>query len=257
MNRRDFFSAGAVAVSGAAVSQAATQRSIFEVRYIRMRNGPQVQRTNEFFEKHMTPSLKRAGAGPMGFFSALIAPEAPFLMSVIAFPSLAAMESVAQKLQSDKEYAKAADEYNSMSELSYMRMESSLLRGFETMPALQVPPVESGRQPRIFELRMYEANNRKASRRKIQMFDEGEIGIFRRLGMTPVFFGETIVGAKMPNLVYMLAFDDLAHREKAWRAFGGDPEWQKLRAMPGLSDAEIVSNISSSILRPLPFSPIR
>jgi hypothetical protein len=117
--------------------------------------------------------------------------------------------------------------------------------------------VEAGRPQRIFELRMYEANNRKASRRKIRMFDGGEIAIFRRLGMTPVFFGETIVGAKMPNLVYMLAFDDLAHREKAWRAFGSDPEWQKLRAMPGLSDAEIVSNISSSILRPLPFSPIR
>jgi hypothetical protein len=30
-----------------------------------------------------------------------------------------------------------------------------------------------------------------------------------------------------------------------------------LRAQPGLSDAEIVSNISNAILRPLPFSPIR
>jgi hypothetical protein len=27
--------------------------------------------------------------------------------------------------------------------------------------------------------------------------------------------------------------------------------------MPGLSDAEIVNNISNAILRPLPFSPIR
>jgi hypothetical protein len=89
------------------------------------------------------------------------------------------------------------------------------------------------------------------------MFDNGEIGIFRRLGMRPVFFGQTIVGRDMPNLTYMLAFDDLAHRERAWRAFGADPEWQKLRATPGLSDAEIVSNISSAILRPLPFSPIR
>ena len=42
-----------------------------------------------------------------------------------------------------------------------------------------------------------------------------------------------------------------------WRAFGSDPQWQKLRATPGLSDPEIVSNISNSILRPLPFSPIQ
>ena len=36
-----------------------------------------------------------------------------------------------------------------------------------------------------------------------------------------------------------------------------DLEWQKLRARPGLSDAEIVSNIHSAILRPLANSPIR
>ena len=55
----------------------------------------------------------------------------------------------------------------------------------------------------------------------------------------------------------LLTFDDLTSREKLWGNFGRDPEWQKLRAQPGLSDAEIVSNITNTILRPLPFSPIR
>jgi hypothetical protein len=55
----------------------------------------------------------------------------------------------------------------------------------------------------------------------------------------------------------MLSYEDLAGREKAWRAFGADPEWKKLREMPGYSDAEIVSNISNYIVSPLPFSPIR
>jgi hypothetical protein len=72
-----------------------------------------------------------------------------------------------------------------------------------------------------------------------------------------VFFGQTLVGRNLPNLSYLLAFDDLAARERLWRSFGADPEWQKLRAQPGLSDAEIVSSISNTILRPLPFSPIR
>jgi hypothetical protein len=89
------------------------------------------------------------------------------------------------------------------------------------------------------------------------MFESGEAGVFRRLGMSPVFFGQAMVGHNLPSLTYMLAFDDLAARERLWRAFGSDPEWQKLRAQPGLSDAEIVSNISSVILRPLAFSPIR
>jgi hypothetical protein len=89
------------------------------------------------------------------------------------------------------------------------------------------------------------------------MFGDGEIAIFRRCGMLPVFFGQTVIGRDLPNLTYMLAFDDLAARDKAWGAFGKDSDWQKLRATPGLSDAEIVSNISNAILRPLAFSPIR
>jgi hypothetical protein len=55
----------------------------------------------------------------------------------------------------------------------------------------------------------------------------------------------------------MLGYDNLAARDTLWKAFGADPEWQKLRSTPGLSDADIVSNISNTLLRPLPFSMIR
>ena len=48
----------------------------------------------------------------------------------------------------------------------------------------------------------------------------------------------------------MLSYENLAAREQLWSKFGADPEWKKLRATPGLSDAEIVSNISNAILRP-------
>ena len=109
----------------------------------------------------------------------------------------------------------------------------------------------------MFELRTYESNNSSSLKKKIKMFADGEIAIFRKSGLLPVFFGETIVGTNMPNLTYLLAYDDLASREKNWRVFAASPEWQKLRATPGYSDAEIVSNISNVFLRPLPFSPIR
>jgi hypothetical protein len=89
------------------------------------------------------------------------------------------------------------------------------------------------------------------------MFNNGEAQIFERLGMRPVFFGETIAGPKQPNLNYMLSYDDLAARDKLWYAFGSDPEWKKLSGQPQLKDAEIVANISNVILRPLTFSPIR
>ena len=61
----------------------------------------------------------------------------------------------------------------------------------------------------------------------------------------------------MPNLTYMLGFDSLAAREKAWSAFGQDSEWQKMRSQPGVSDAEVVSNISNLIVSPMEGSDIR
>jgi len=144
-----------------------------------------------------------------------------------------------------------------MSEPSYVRMDSALLRAFDSIPGIEVPPGGAKRAPRIFELRTYESPNVKASKTKIKMFDDAEIKIFRRCGMLPVFFGETLIGRNLPNLTYMLAYDDLAARDKVWKAFGADAEWQKLRSTPGLTDPEIVSNISNAILRPMPFSAIR
>jgi len=89
------------------------------------------------------------------------------------------------------------------------------------------------------------------------MFDElGEVEIFRRVGLTPVFFGRTIVGPRMPNLSYMLVHENMAAREKAWDAFRTDPAWKKLAATPGYSDAEIVSNITTVYLRPAAYSQI-
>ena len=75
--------------------------------------------------------------------------------------------------------------------------------------------------------------------------------------MSPVFFGQTLIGQNLPNLTYMLAFDDLASRDKLWRDFGMTPSGENSARNPVFSDAEIVSNISNSILRPLAFSPIR
>jgi len=203
------------------------------------------------------PALKRAGAGPLGFFMSVIAPDSPFILALAAFPGMAAMETAREKEAADQEYIRGRDAYNSGPGLSYERLESSLLRCFDVMPAVEPPPNDGKRASKIFELRMYESNNGTTLARKINMFNEGEAGIFKRLGMQPVFFAETLVGARMPSLVYMLSYDDLAARDRLWKAFGSDAEWLKLRAQPGYSDAEIVSNISNTILRPLPFSDIR
>lgn len=257
MHRRQFMTTAASSAGLAAIPVgAAQQNAFFELRYYYMRNGSQTQRTADFLSKHFLPAAQRLGIGPLGFFGAMIAQQSPLILSIVSYPSVAAFAGSLERLASDKEFQRAFDEYNSVAELNYIRMENSLLRAFDGIPAMAAPPA-GNHPPRIFELRTYESNNVKAAQRKIRMFNEGEAAIFQRLGMAPVFFGETIVGRNLPNLTYMLSFESMAARDKLWGAFGSDPEWQKLRAQPGYSDPEIVSNISNAILRPLDFSPIR
>lgn len=244
----------------AVAASSSPKGSIIELRHYSMRNSSdaQMQRTSEFIEKYALTAGKRAGEGVSGVFANFIAPDGPFLMLVNSYPSLAAMESSQGKSAEDKEFQAALEAYYAKPGLGYQRVKVTLLRAIDSMPVIEPPPIEPGKPARIFELRTYESNNAATLRRKVRMFEQGgELGIFRRVGIRPVFFGTAFAGDNLPQLTYMVAYDDLAARDKAWKAFLADPEWLKLRAQPGLSDAEIVSNIGNVILRPLPFSPVR
>jgi len=107
------------------------------------------------------PASERAGIHPVGCFNAVIAPDAPFILTLASYPSLAASKPLA-KNSPRQGVPGGGDEYNSMTELSYIRMESSLLWAFPSMPAVAVPPTGENRPARIFELRTYEAPNDKA-----------------------------------------------------------------------------------------------
>jgi hypothetical protein len=103
-------------------------------------------------------------------------------------------------------------------------------------------------------MRTYESHSDRAALNKLKMFNAGEVPIFRRSGLTPVFFGETLIGTKMPSLSYMLTFSDMAARDRAWSAFSKDPEWKALSSDPQYRDN--VSAISDIILQPTAYSQI-
>lgn len=250
----------AVPAAAAAMPAAGRSPSIVEMRYFQLRNSAdmQSQRTTDFLRTSFSPAVGRSGGTLQGAFANLIAPNGPFFITLCSFASVAAWDQAIEKLAADKQYQKDMETLDAKGGLTFTRMESTLLRCFRTLPDVEVPPTDLKRAPRVFELRTYESASPITLRKKIGMFEDGgEIAIFRRVGLLPVFFGETICGRQMPNLTYMLAYDNLAAREQNWAKFISDPEWAKLRATPGLSDAEIVSNISNTLLRPLPFSSIR
>ena len=259
MTRRNMLTVSIGATTALADAEEPPKRAFFELRCYYMRNSKsdQVQRTTRFVSDAYLPAARRAGIGPIGIFSSVIAPESPFLIVVSGHQSLAAMQVSMDKMAADAIYQKALTDFDSNSELPYIRVESTLLRCFESVPAIETGPSPQGRSPRTFELRTYESDTETTLQRKIGMFAEGEVAIFRKNGLQPVFFGEALVGSKLPHLTYMVAYENMAGREKAWASFGADPDWQKLKVKPGYSDADIVANISNMILKPVAGSEIQ
>ena len=257
MQRRSFLSAAAAAtVSLADAAPPAPAKSAYlDFCYYYMRAGSQTERTNAYLKDVYLPAALRAGFGPLGFFSAVVGANAPFTLAITSYPSLAALENLHDPFPGDAEFRRGWREYNSAP--GYQRLESSLLRAFDAFPAIETGPPDPKRAARLFELRTYQGLTEDGSLRKKKMFEEGEIAIFRRLNMTPVLFGQSVVGPNQPNNTYMLAFDDLASRERLWKAFSADPEWQKMRATPGMENTELNANTTNTILQPLAFSPLR
>lgn len=234
-------------------------RSFLELKiwYLHNSEESQASRVSEYLENGLFPALTRAGAKPVAAFSNLIGPDGPYIVTIVQYPSLGAMETTLAKVAGDEAHEKASEKLSSGAGMPFVTIESSILHSLAILPEAVLPTDSNSRPARIFELRTYQSQSMTAVNKKAGMFNGGEIAIFQRLGMRPVFIGESIVGPRQPNITYMLSFDNLDGREKHWQQFGSDPAWKALSAAPELKDAEIVANISNIILRPLTFSPLR
>jgi hypothetical protein len=265
MKRREFLksslaaasAASLTAVNDSAAADAASNsvREFYELRLYHLRRGSKQKLFDEFYRESAIPAMNRAGINPVGVFSVAYGPDSPTMYVLLPHRTMDAFATSLDRVRSDAEYQKAGAQFINApaTDPSYVRVESHLLIAFPGMPKLEIP---GDGKSRIFELRTYESHSKKANKKKVEMFDRGEIAIFRRNGLQPVFFGETLIGSKMPSLTYMLVFENMAAREKNWGAFASDPEWKKLSATAGYTDPEIVSNISNTILRPTAYSQI-
>lgn len=106
----------------------------------------------------------------------------------------------------------------------------------------------------IYELRIYDTlPGRLPALHK--RFAEHTLALFERHGIKSIGYWEEAVG-QSNRLVYLLAFEDLAQRDRAFQAFQNDPEWIAARG-ESEKDGPIVSLVTNRILRPTPYSPLR
>jgi hypothetical protein len=256
MERRTFIQKTALATGALATGVSASakpapqQKELYELRVYEMRWGQGA--LDSYLSKALIPALNKMGVKNVGAFTETGKSEPVKLYLLIPYASFEDFGKVTLSLGNDKDFQQASAEYNQIpvEQAVYSRYESSLLLAFDGLPKMIVPVNEK----RIFELRVYEGYSEEAVKRKVKMFNESEFDIFKRTRLNSVFFGQMITGKNMPCLAYMITFKDMEERDKNWKAFGDDPEWQRISKLPEYENT--VSRIYKTFLEPLPYSQV-
>ncbi len=264
MRRRDFLKKGLAAgsvttmatltgTSAAAEWYKKNDRQYYELREYSFTRAEQLEMVENYYRDAAIPALNRLGSKTIGVFREHAPAGLSSLFVLIPFASPDKFVALRGALLKDNTYQSAARAYLDVQarQPAYTRIQSSFFRAFDKIPFLVVP---SGNK-QLFELRRYESHSELAGQKKIHMFNvAGEIDIFRRVGLEPVFFGEALIGSKLPNLTYMLVFDDMAAHDDNWKAFGNDAQWKQIKDLPQYADT--VSHIERTFLVPAKCSQI-
>jgi hypothetical protein len=219
----------------------------YELRVYTTQSDAQQKRINDYWQSAGVPAYNRMGIQPVGIFTELNDSATNHIYVLIPCDSLEVFQAIPAKLAADADYQKAAAEYLSAlkSDAAYERFESSLLIAFDGMKHLTVAPAD--KKPNIFELRTYMSSSEGKGLNKVQMFNSGEIPLMQEVGLAPVFYGRTLIGAKMPCLTYMLSGENLEAHKQHWKGFSSSPVWKKLSSNPQFQDN--VSGIISIMLK--------
>lgn len=259
MERRRFIAASlaasalAVARDSSAQAQQKGAREYYQIRKYALAR-PQPKLVESYIGEALIPALTKLGLGPVGAFSLEIGPETPAYYVLIPGSSVETLVTADLHLAEDAEFqSKAAPFWNApATSPAFQRVESWLLAAFEGWPKL-TPPAKG---KRIFQMRTYESPSYRDHVNKVEMFHKGEFDFFAQSGFHSVFYGDTLIGSRMPSLTYMLSMESLEELNTKWAAFGNNPGWKKLSSDPKYSFEPTVSTISNLVLSPLEVSQI-
>ncbi len=242
--------------TGRLVAADADQPQYYEFRVYTTKSEAQQKLISDYWQKAAVPAYNRLGIPAVGVFTELQDSATNKVYVLIPFETPGAYATIPVRLAADAAYQTAATDYlnTPKSDPAYVRFESSLLVAFDGMKKLAVPPSAADQKPWIFELRTYESQSETKGVNKVKMFNSGEIPLMQAVGLTPVFFGKTVVGSQMPNLIYMVSGENQEEHKKHWKAFFDAPAWKNLSGDPPYKDN--VSKVISIFLKRTPASQI-
>lgn len=248
MQRRKFITTAAAAsalpISCAAMAKdnIADEKELYEFRTYELKFGGNQNMLLAYLKNALKPAMMRVGANHFMLFEQVAAGGPKKIYALISYPS-SAIYIKAQTLNADTTFTNDSANYNASTKAIYNRFDSWLLNAFDGFPTLEVAEDNTD----VFELRTYESINEDALRRKIKMFNDEEVPIFKDAGLIPVFFGEMLAGPYRPCLTYMIHSKNMETHSEGWKNFLDHPEWNRIKVLPEY--ANTVSNIRNVFLK--------
>ena len=232
-----------------------TEREFYELRIYRIFDFEKQELLEAYLRDTYIPALNRLGIDRVGVFTDMKNDNSHNVFMLIPFSNAEQFANLRDQLNTDADYVAAEAEFSKrdLKDPVYDRIESRFLKSFAGIPKMELADYSKNKTERIFELRLYQSHTDDHAKRKVHMFNEGgELQLMRDVKMAPVFFGETLIGQDVPNLVYMLSAENEEAHKEHWQAFLKDPRWDKMKVLPEYKDT--VSKIENWFLKPTDYS---
>ncbi|MDR2234373.1 MAG: NIPSNAP family protein [Tannerella sp.] len=206
---------------------------------------------DNFFMDALIPAFNRKGV-KVGAFKLFKREEAEKRHLVFIYPDIATYLRVKTEIWNDATFKNTAQGFYDTSAPNpvYSNFETFLCEAFSSIPVHRNPDISRT----LLELRIYWSPNEEANKRKVKMFNDGEIGIFDNCGINSVLYGDILAGPRMPALMYLTWYQDESTRAEAWGRFVAHPDWLTISKLPEY--AYTATNNTSTFLAPLPFSQL-
>lgn len=227
----------------------------FTLERFLMKNGDQPARLHEYLSTGLVPAMAKLHDGPVVVLDALVAAHMPSVVLLRGYSSITQPQEIADKYWKDEKHLAAFQKWESGNDSTAERWSTSLLVSAPYMTDIAID--KERKTPRLFELRQYHSPTWRQLGALNERFSGPEIRIFHRVGIHPILFSTTMFGDNIPNLTYLTPFENLAEREKAWTAFGADPEWVKVRKESVETSGQISQVMEISLWRAAAYSPVK
>ena len=139
--------------------------------------------------------------------------------------------------------------------LPFDRLETVVSKSFKFQGQFEKKTSFQKSPDNIYEFRSYESADEALFLKKVHMFNEGkEIELFNTLNFNALFYSKVIAGSRMPNLIYITRFSNLADREAHWKSFVDAPAWKQMSHLPEYQNT--VSKADIILMRAMPYSDL-